>query len=337
MVEISPDLGISIHAPREGSDGAKFTQCSATAPFLSTLPARGATPGSRLCRRAEKDFYPRSPRGERPTPSPRRATASPTFLSTLPARGATAFTTAQAAFAQISIHAPREGSDFARPHPHPLGDISIHAPREGSDKRQEPAVLLAVISIHAPREGSDGRCRVSFFFVEFLSTLPARGATARCRRAPPILPNFYPRSPRGERPKNERLDRTALWISIHAPREGSDPMADAIRLTAEISIHAPREGSDSHQMHPVFVVGIISIHAPREGSDVHDLYAFAFQGDFYPRSPRGERPDRGPIPGGFWNFYPRSPRGERRQLPIQAVVQGNFYPRSPRGERQQMC
>ena len=36
-------------------------------------------------------------------------------------------------------------------------DISIHAPREGSDVRGRPAGHgAACISIHAPREGSDG-------------------------------------------------------------------------------------------------------------------------------------------------------------------------------------
>src|SRR5699024_6459759 len=33
--------------------------------FLSTLPARGATRGGGLGRRIQQDFYPRSPRGER--------------------------------------------------------------------------------------------------------------------------------------------------------------------------------------------------------------------------------------------------------------------------------
>ena len=58
------------------------------------------------------NFYPRSPRGER------RDFIS---LSTSPY--------------MISIHAPREGSDFetARHNNLILKDISIHAPREGSD------------------------------------------------------------------------------------------------------------------------------------------------------------------------------------------------------------
>ena len=103
---------------------------------------------------------------------------------------------------EISIHAPREGSDrnlrddgvlteaFLSTLPvrgatkNPLSlaawsAISIHAPREGSDLARKYAVLHPpVISIHAPREGSD------------------RGWGPACSRPCPI--------------------------SIHAPREGSD-------------------------------------------------------------------------------------------------------------------
>ena len=56
------------------------------------------------------------------------------FLSTLPARGATQCLVALDAQAEISIHAPREGSDYAT-HPAKHQElISIHAPREGSDR-----------------------------------------------------------------------------------------------------------------------------------------------------------------------------------------------------------
>ena len=60
-------------------------------------------------------------------------------------------------YAEISIHAPREGSD-ARLNGLILRDptISIHAPREGSDPAAHPQQLAIQISIHAPREGSDG-------------------------------------------------------------------------------------------------------------------------------------------------------------------------------------
>ena len=61
----------------------------------------------------------------------------------------------------ISIHAPRTGSDLAYERfVRDLMHISIHAPRTGSD--HVPAAMPPVkgISIHAPRTGSDCSCRM---------------------------------------------------------------------------------------------------------------------------------------------------------------------------------
>ena len=123
--------------------------------FQSTLPARGATmpaaagipvtgyfnPRSPRGERRfspnifpawHNDFNPRSPRGERHTGY--RILIWPTrFQSTLPARGATGCCYPPCCGQDISIHAPREGSDallVGRPQ---VFRISIHAPREGSD------------------------------------------------------------------------------------------------------------------------------------------------------------------------------------------------------------
>ena len=101
---------ISIHAPREGSDSFGASLMMPLALFLSTLPARGATwgglrPGlqdlisihapregsdtaAQVKPEAWSDFYPRSPRGERPSKRDREE-GNTVFLSTLPARGAT--------------------------------------------------------------------------------------------------------------------------------------------------------------------------------------------------------------------------------------------------------
>ena len=79
-------------------------------PFLSTLPARGAT----------REAIVRLGKIE--------------FLSTLPARGATCSFGGCACNLGISIHAPREGSDvLSRAQLARQIAISIHAPREGSD------------------------------------------------------------------------------------------------------------------------------------------------------------------------------------------------------------
>ena len=81
---------ISIHAPREGSDATSILFFPGSLLFLSTLPARGATPRPSAVQADRRYFYPRSPRGERPCP--------PDVC---------------ARYLTISIHAPREGSDSA--------------------------------------------------------------------------------------------------------------------------------------------------------------------------------------------------------------------------------
>ena len=55
------------------------------------------------------------------------------FQSTLPGRGATAPDALGLSLLDISIHAPREGSDLRAASVGVERDISIHAPREGSD------------------------------------------------------------------------------------------------------------------------------------------------------------------------------------------------------------
>ena len=165
-------------------------------------PPRGERPrlADKISRRM--GFNPRPPRGERQNggstwPGPR----------------------------QVSIHAPREGSDCAptikgalktcfNPRP-PRGerprrpqsgsdtDVSIHAPREGSDVKRRQGFTEQKVSIHAPREGSDASgLRSSIPPGEFQSTPPARGAT-----------------------KAVIVGCGLEFVSIHAPREGSDKMA----------------------------------------------------------------------------------------------------------------
>ena len=79
---------ISIHAPRVGSDGTVTVGAGLSGAFLSTLPAWGATATPAITTARTKNFYPRSPRGERPF-GLRAVTAVSQFLSTLPAWGAT--------------------------------------------------------------------------------------------------------------------------------------------------------------------------------------------------------------------------------------------------------
>ena len=102
------------------------------------------------------------------------------------------------------------------------------------------------ISIHALREEGD-----------------ATRMAARAR-----LANFYPRPPRGGRPKRQWPRPTARTISIHALREEGDPeKAWRIKQYRQISIHALREEGDRQHDFHVWRIHDISIHALREEGD----------------------------------------------------------------------
>ena len=100
-------------------------------------------------------------------------------------------------------------------------------------------------------------------------------------------------------------------ISIHAPLAGSDDNGRVLSADFLISIHAPLAGSDTIRLKtttlpPKFQSTLpsrgatrsalgypvqhgISIHAPLAGSDSSDTWNVFIDGDFNPRSPRGER------------------------------------------------
>ena len=123
----------------------------------------------------------------------------------------------------ISIHAPREGSDGQQCYGGGIADnFNPRSPRGERPYDPDLAQKRVQISIHAPREGSD-----MLMGMAMVATI-----------------HFNPRSPRGERRCGSRAGRSAPGISIHAPREGSDLFGQIGLGIVHISIHAPREGSD---------------------------------------------------------------------------------------------
>ena len=212
---------ISIHAPRGGSD------------FYDIIHAV-----------FDIYFNPRSPWGERQV-SDGFCNEEKIFQSTLPVGGATEGACYHQSARNISIHAPRGGSDrrqakdwnllgYFNPRS-PWGErpqylifaktirkISLHAPRGGSDPQTRSERLLIDISIHAPRGGSDWLV-FSFDIAEGISIhAPRGGSDSSVESIPPQFFNFNPRSPWGERPQSEIQQGAHRQISIHAPRGGSD-------------------------------------------------------------------------------------------------------------------
>ena len=154
--------------------------------------------------------------------------------------------------------------------------------------------------------------------LKFLSTLPARGAT--CGRPVALPPPFLFLSTLPARGATQRalLTFTYILISIHAPREGSDPVTVLLFFVHDISIHAPREGSDvqnlNHFLHSVVFLSTLPARGatsyfitltydeeflstlPARGATAgNEADSLSGHGDFYPRSPRGERRRHSPI------------------------------------------
>ena len=101
------------------------------------------------------------------------------FQSTLPARGATEAFSVIWEEIEISIHAPRTGSDLAQEKAELESEkISIHAPRTGSDDYTKPKIVRGNNFNPRSPHGERLDCQSNRVYrSQFQSTLPARGAT----------------------------------------------------------------------------------------------------------------------------------------------------------------
>ena len=245
---------ISIHALREEGDfGCKaLLECARR--FLSTPSARRATQTVSIVRHANKNFYPRPPRGGRPTQIAAVAEAYP-----------------------ISIHALREeGDDKNILIVRTKSNFYPRPPRGGRRHRHVRYFGAGQISIHALREeGDDISSDCLTQNIVFLSTPSARRATrpttrsARTKRISihalreegdhtgrfisPRTSDFYPRPPRGGRPYRMSFRRSFLrYFYPRPPRGGRQLFHGAVRLMSEISIHALREEGDAPSVGNLF-------------------------------------------------------------------------------------
>ena len=104
---------------------------------------------------------------------------SASFQSTLPVGGATCGNYTGAKAVQISIHAPRGGSDVSDMPDTPIGVLfQSTLPVGGATRIEVDGQVTLIISIHAPRGGSDYMSKAAIEAHErFQSTLPVGGAT----------------------------------------------------------------------------------------------------------------------------------------------------------------
>ncbi len=169
------------------------------------------------------------------------------------------------------------------------------------------------ISIHALLAESDHILKpFKVGVLVFLSTLSLRRATRRCARSrqcaaisihallaesdalkraqQPKQPNFYPRSPCGERPASEFLiGSRSQFLSTLSLRRATQILDDTSGATYHFYPRSPCGERPNANL------------GRHRGND-----------DFYPRSPCGERPPLTSRMTRRQYFYPRSPCGERR-------------------------
>ena len=202
--------GISIHAPRMGSDRRRFHR-----------------------HQHGNHFNPRSPDGER-RGGCHALLFHLVFQSTLPGWGATQLQRGQAVPIRISIHAPRMGSDYLVGYLRFLLYISIHAPRMGSDLNVKitdaPTIYFNPRSPDGERplrlapechryhyfnpRSPDGERHISIMAITRCIRIsihaPRMGSDTVILRHQLIKTYFNPRSPDGERPRKWTSSPT-IW------------------------------------------------------------------------------------------------------------------------------
>ena len=149
-----------------------------------------------------------------------------------------------------------------------------------------------------------------------------------------IRMDFNPRSPCGERLTMQAEDFLRLYISIHAPRAGSDGNKPHCRTLGTISIHAPRAGSDQRRAIIIPRAGRFQSTLPVRGATFRPSVVIALFSAFQSTLPvRGATAPCSPLgtPNLFQSTLPV--RGATGIPNIYACRLSYFNPRFPCGER----
>ena len=265
---------ISIHALLAESDiYFKATQ-EKTLLFLSTLSLRRATGRPSNGRSPQRNFYPRSPCGERQLSNVRIYSPSIISIHALLAESDAAVISVAVLFPDISIHALLAESDYFQPKSRfrILLFLSTLSLRRATCEPVK-CFCCCLISIHALLAESDDKTyrRLKHETIKFLSTLSLRRATQIASSMFFILLIFLSTLSLRRATFQISYGLLLLVISIHALLAESDCATftqDGADIT--ISIHALLAESDALTV-PVYMEIPISIHALLAESD-HALF-----------------------------------------------------------------
>ena len=190
------------------------------------------------------------------------------FQSTLPARGATVIATAFAFAPNISIHAPRTGSD--------VQSWYWQLRRRNFNPR----------SPHGERQGGK---QIFLAKTLFQSTLPARGATGRGAPKPNSLMSFQSTLPARGATRRGLVGTNPGRFQSTLPARGATFHQQDFHVRVSISIHAPRTGSDRLCAPGDNRACDFNPRSPHGERRCHTLLHIQMGKDFNPRSPHGER------------------------------------------------
>ena len=147
-------------------------------------------------------------------------------------------------------------------------DISIHALREEGDLSTRILASSVMISIHALREEGDCRGNSPATRTRNFYPRPPRGGRPKSWSRQSPQSNFYPRPPRGGRPRLlARLPVLLRTISIHALREEGDNSGTMLRTMLCDFYPRPPRGGRLRERDTKLCRFVISIHALREEGD----------------------------------------------------------------------
>ena len=247
------------------------------------------------------------------------------FLSTPSARRATQYTKSGLSKGGISIHALREEGDSSDEQASTRTLQFLSTPSARRATYLPPSSLMhCAISIHALREEGDDNAPTNTKQGNIsIHALREEGDQSRsCHRS--RAENFYPRPPRGGRLHDRRHTKEHFDISIHALREEGDPVIFLKEKEISIFLSTPSARRATRMDQPITRAEHISIHALREEGDgcglatqrsrTISIHALREEGDIW-RCRVGRNTE---------NFYPRPPRGGRPEKTTPAILSTRF-------------
>ena len=258
---------VSIRAPRAGSD-AVLRGVDRDVDSFNPRSPRGERHDARGRRQGLRQVSIRAPRAGSDAGPGVGLLGEGEFQSALPARGATSGRLPASGRAVVSIRAPRAGSDLAwrrnrrrgaRFNPrsprgerlalqgHRRGNLLFQSalPARGATLGEESYSGTDAVSIRAPRAGSDAILRERCSRTGGFNPRSPRGERRGYELKAAGYASFNPRSPRGERRGALERELDLMYVSIRAPRAGSDLLREFWNAGgSRVSIRAPRAGSD---------------------------------------------------------------------------------------------